>query len=72
MAPIVLDVDAKDDTNRPLKPWNPNLYNNNLHMKCYYFYQQYKNYFEIVGLLGYKRVSFAARFLKDGILNLWQ
>ncbi len=34
-----LDIEATDDTNRPLKPRNPDLYYGNLHIECYYFCQ---------------------------------
>ncbi len=63
---------AKDDTDRPLKPRNPNLYYGNLHMECYYFCQQCEDHFKVAGSPGHKRVSFATRFLKDCILNWWQ
>ncbi len=67
-----LDVEARDDTDRSLKPQNPDLYYGNLHMECYYFNQQYKDHFEVAGSLGHKRVPFATGFLKDHILNRWQ
>ncbi len=41
-------------------------------MECYYFCQQYKDHFEIVGVKSHKRVHFAAFFLKDQIFFLWQ
>ncbi len=41
-------------------------------MECYYFCQQCEDHFEVAGLLGHKRVLFAAGFLKDRILNWWQ
>ncbi len=31
--------EAKDNTNRPLKPRNPNLYYDHSHEECYYFCQ---------------------------------
>ncbi len=65
-------VEVKDNTNRPLKPRNPDLYYSHFHMECYYFYQQCENYFEITGSLGHKRVPFTASSLKDHILNQWQ
>ncbi len=68
-APAAPATEARDDTNRPLKPQNPDLYYGNLHMECYYFCQQCEDYFEVVGLLGHKRVPFAAGFLKNRILN---
>ncbi len=65
-------AEARDDTDRPFKPRNSDLYCGHLHMQCYYFCQQYEDHFEVAGLLGYKRVPFAAGFLKDRILNRWQ
>ncbi len=63
------EVDARDNTDRPLKPRNPDLYYKYWHMDCYYFCQQYEDHFEVVGSLGHKRVLFAVGFLKDHILN---
>ncbi len=34
----VPDVETRDDTDRPLKSRNPDLYYGDLHMECYYFY----------------------------------
>ncbi len=31
------DVEARNKTDRPLKPRNPDLNYGNLHMECYYF-----------------------------------
>ncbi len=64
-------AEAKDNTHRPLKPQNLDLYYSHLHIECYNFCQQYKNHFEIAGLLGHKRILFATGFLKDCILNQW-
>ncbi len=66
------DVKARDDTDRPLKSWNSNLYYGNLRMECYYFCQQCKDYFEVAGSLGHKHVPFPVRFLQDRILYRWQ
>ncbi len=66
------DVEARNDTDRPLKSRNRNLYYGNLHIECYYFCQQCKDHFKVAGSLGHKRVLFAARFLKNRILNWWQ
>ncbi len=71
-APAVPAIEAKDNADRLLKPRNPDLYYSQLHMECYYFCQQYKNHFKVVGSLGHKRVPFAAGFLKSCILNRWQ
>ena len=35
-----LAAEARDNTNKPLKPQNPNLYNGHMHIEYYYFYQQ--------------------------------
>ncbi len=66
------DVEARNNTNKPLKSWNPNLYYSNLHIECYYFCQQCKDHFEVAESLGHKHVSFAPGFLKNCILNWWQ
>ncbi len=71
-APATLAAEARDNTNRPLKPRNPDLYYDNLHMECYYFCQQCEDHFDVARSLDHKRVLFAAGFLKDYILNLWQ
>ena len=71
-APAATAAKARDVTDKPLKPRNPDLYYGNLHMECYYFCQQCKDYFEVAGSLGHKHVSFAAGFLKDRILNRGQ
>ncbi len=71
-APATPAAEARDNTDRPLKPRNPDLYYGNLHMECYYFSQQCKDYFKVARSLGHKRVPFATGFLKDRILNQWQ
>ncbi len=71
-ASVAPAAEVRDDTDRPLKPRNPDLYYGQSHMECYYFCQQYEDHFEVVGLLGHKRVPFAAGFPKDRILNRWQ
>ncbi len=58
-------AEARDNTDRPLKPRNPDLYYGNLHMECYYFCQQCEDHFEVARSLGHKRVLFTAGFLKD-------
>ncbi len=63
---------ARNNTDRPLKPQNPDLYYGHLYMECYYFCQQCEDHFEVAGSLGHKRVPFAIGFLKDRILNRWQ
>ena len=59
----------KDALDRLLKPRNPDLYYGHLHIECYYFCQQCKDYFKIAKSLGHKRVLFATRFLKDHMLH---
>ncbi len=74
-APVALAAPAaevRDNTDRPLKLRNPDLYYGHLHMECYYFCQQCKDHFEVAGSLGHKRISLAAGLLKDCILNRWQ
>ncbi len=66
------DVEVRDNTDRPQKSRNPDLYYVNSHIQCYYFYQQYKDHFEVAGSLSHKCESFTAGFLKDRILNRWQ
>ncbi len=68
-APAAPAAEVRNDTDRPLKPRNPDLYYDHLHMECYYFCQQCEDHFEVAGSLGHKCVSFAAGFLKDYILN---
>ncbi len=64
-----LVAEARDNINRHFKPWNPDLYYYHSYMECYYFCQQYEDYFKIAGLLVHKRVPFAIGFLKYHILN---
>ncbi len=71
-APAASVAEARENTDKPLKPRNPDLYYNNSHIECYYFCQQCEDHFKIAGLLGHKRVPFTAGFLKDRILNRWQ
>ncbi len=71
-APVVPVAEARDNTDRPLKPRNPDLYYGHLHMKCYYICQQCKDHFEVARSLSHKHVRFAAVFLKERILNQWQ
>ncbi len=63
------NIEARDNTDRPLKPRNPNLNYGNLHMECYYFCQQCEDHFEVARSLGHKCVPFVIKFLKDHILN---
>ena len=72
LATLVAPTKARNEIDKPLKPWNPDLYYGYLHMECYYFCQQCKDHFEIMGLLGHKQVSFTTGFLKDHILSWWQ
>ena len=45
----------------------PEVYYNKLHMDCYHFCQQYKDYFETAGATGSNRTPFAAFFLCENI-----
>ena len=72
-AQAAASVKSREDvSDRSLKDRNPDLYYSNLHMECYYFYQQCKDNFETVGAKGHKHILFVATFLKDRILNCWQ
>lgn len=63
-------IEAREKAlNRPLKPWNPDLYHNYLYIECYEFCQQYKDHFEVARLVGHKRVLFAPGLSKYRILN---
>ncbi len=64
-----LDVKARDDIDRPLKPRNPDLYYGNLYIECYYFCQQCKNYVKVARSLSHNRIPFTVGFLKNRILN---
>ena len=46
--------------NRAFKARNLDFYYENSHMECYYFCQQYEDYFDTAGATGHKRVPFAA------------
>lgn len=62
--PSLLPANTKKKTlDRIFKVKNPNLYYENLHMKCYYFCQQYENYFKTANIKCHKRVFFAILFL---------
>ncbi len=71
-APAAPAAKSRNDTDRPRKPQNPDLYYGHSHIECYYFCQQCEDYFEFAGSLGHKHVPFATGFLKDHILNWWQ
>lgn len=58
----------KEAFDRPLKARNPNLYYENLYIKCYYFCQQCEDYFETVEVKGHRHIPFATSFLKEKIL----
>ena len=71
LAPPPADL-REETSDRPLKASNPELYYGNWHMEGYYFCQQFEDHFDTAGEEGYKRVLFAAFFLKDRILYRWQ
>ncbi len=72
MASAAPAIEARDDIDRSFKPQNPDLYYSHLHIECYYFYQQYEDYYRVAELLGHKRILLTVGFLKDCILNQWQ
>ena len=47
------------------------MYYKKLHIDYYYFYQQYKDYFETAGATGANRTSFAISFLCESINVQW-
>ena len=52
---------------QPLKAKVPELYYGKLHIDCYHFCQQCKDYFESVGATGANRTPFTAFFLYESI-----
>lgn len=64
-------VETRDNANRFLKSLKLDLYFDNLHIECYYFYQQCEDHFNIISLLGSKPVLFTTGFLNDQIFNWW-
>ena len=71
-APLKARKPREDAFDRSLKARNPDLYYENLHIKCYCFCQQYDDHFETTGAKSFKDVSFAAFFVKDSIFFHWQ
>ena len=59
-------------SDRPLKARNLDLYYGSLHMECYHFCRQCKDYFETAGAKSHKCVFFAASFLRERINFRWQ
>ena len=55
----------------PLKAKVPEVYYGKLHMDCYDFCQQCKDYFEPAGATGTNRTPFAASFLRGNISLRW-
>lgn len=56
-------ADFKENTLKKFfKAQNPNFCYNNLGIKCYYFCQKYKDYFETIEAKIYKYMLFAATF----------
>lgn len=62
-------ADAKINYDRFVKPWNPKIYYGNLHIECYYFCQQCKEFFKMTRSLSYKCIAFAVGFPADYNLN---
>lgn len=67
--PTAAPTKARDNANKLFKSQNLNLYYNNLYIECYYFCWQYKNHFEIVGILDSKHVPFTVKFQKNYIID---
>ena len=66
MAPPVLELQEQ-----PFKAWFLDLYYGNLHMDCYRFCPQYKDYFETARVKRPNRILFAALFLRGLITQQW-
>ena len=56
---------------RPLKARTPETNTGKFHMDCYYFCQQYEDYFETSGATGINRTPFAATFVCGSISLRW-
>ena len=54
---------AEGPREHPLKVYFPDFYQNNNHMTCYNFCQQYKDHFATAGAKESIRIPFAASFL---------
>ena len=65
-ARIAPEID-KEPRKQLFKAWFPNLYYDNLHMDCYQFCQQCKDYFETAGAKRPNRILFAALFLRGSV-----
>ena len=66
-APIVAKAPRKK-----LKACSPDVYYGKSHIDCYNFYQQYEDYFAIVGATRSTRILYATSFLQDQISFRWQ
>ena len=62
---------ALEPRERPLKARFPDLYYGNLHMDCYRFCQQCKDYFETAKAKRPNRIPFAALFLRRLVIQRW-
>ena len=62
----------KSTYKRPLKAWFSNVYWGKTHLKCYNFFQHYKDYFAIAGAKCQNQVSFAVTFINSTALFFWQ
>ena len=56
---------------RPLKAKTPESYSGKSHIDCYYFCQQYEDYFETSGTKKMNRTPFAATFPRGAISFRW-
>ena len=63
-------MDAKP-CERPLKAWLPDLYYEDLYIKCYRFCQKCKDHFDTARAKGSNRIPFAISFLRKKALGQW-
>ncbi len=68
----VLPAKSQKVSHRSLKARNLDFYYRNLHIDCYYFYQQYEEHFEIPEAKSHKCISFATTFFCGRIDFCWQ
>ena len=73
-----LEAQITGQTKINLKPrkqlpeaWFLDLYYGNLHMECYWFCQQCKDFFETTEAKRPNRILFAALFLRDLVIQQW-
>lgn len=57
---------------KALKAQNLDLYYGSSYIECYYFYEQYKDYFDMANAINLQSISFATPFLQNRINFRWQ